>query len=474
MTKMARFSPGAALLATAGLALVFAPGAGATAVADPCSVFQYNSCYIGVDGTDTQTLNAPAPQAYDFVGLGILSTDPIITPPVPPNTGPVSGTLNVDTGGSITLNYLPGTIGSPTFRPLDNSVVVGVSLGSSGALNVNGGAVNTPILFVGQADDARPSTGTADISGGGVVTATLDTGVAGPIPSFNAVNIGRGIGSSGAVTVTGAGSLLNAPAGNISLGRGGSATLDVLAGGQVVGSQTATTVFGSTALASGTTNILVDGVGSKITADQVLLGVGLGSFAPGATPVPDFGSTAHGTGTVDVRNGGEVVADVFSGSGGTLQGNGTITGDVTSTGTVAPGNSPGTLKIDGNFTQTGGVLEIQIAGANVFDIIDVTGVANLENVLIEFLFIDGYAPAAADAFAFLLAPPGGLTITNATYLISGLQPGFDYDVVPGANGELSLIAQNNGVSVPEPGTLVLLGAGLAGIGVRRRSARRRG
>jgi T5SS/PEP-CTERM-associated repeat protein len=470
MTKLARFSRGAALLATAGLASAFAPGASAIVPVGPCTVTAFNSCYIGVDGTDTQTLSTPAPQTYDFVGLGILSTDPGITPPPSP-TGPVSGTLNVNAGGSITLNYLPGTIGSPTFRPLDNSVLVGVSAGSSGALNVNGGSVNTPILFVGQGDDGRSSTGTTSISGGGTVTATLDTGPSGPIPSYNAINIGRGIGSDGAVTVTGPGSTLNAPAGNISLGRGGSGTLNVLAGGQVVGSTTATTIFGSTREVSGTTDILVDGAGSTITADQVLLGVGLGSFAPGATPVPDFGSTAHGTGTLDVRNGGEVLADVFLGSGGTLQGNGTITGNVTSTGTVAPGNSPGTLKIVGDFTHTGGKLEIQIAGATAFDVIDVTGLAVLDNVVIEFLFVDGYAPTAFDEFAFLLAP-GGLTITNPTYLISGLQPGFDYAVTD-ANGKLSLIARNDGVSVPEPGTLLLLGAGLAGIGVRRRAVPRR-
>jgi T5SS/PEP-CTERM-associated repeat protein len=464
MTMIPRLLRGAAVLTTAGLATVFAPAAGAA----PCTVVAFNSCYIGVDGTDTQMLNTTAAN-YDFVGLGVNSSEVGILPPVGAS-GQLSGTLNVNAGGSMTLNYLPLTIGSPTVRPADNSVLLGVSAGSSGTLNVNGGSVNTPLLFVGQGDPGRPSTGTATISSGGTVTATLDSGTSGPLPGFNAVNIGRGPGSIGTVTVTGAGSTLNAPAGYISLGREGSGTLNVLAGGQVVGSQTASTVFGSTATTSGKTAILVDGTGSKLTADQMLLGVGLGTFPPGTRPIPNFGSTNHGNGTLDVRNGGEVaVNDLFVGSGGRLQGNGTITGNVTSTGIVAPGNSPGTLHIAGNFTQTGGALEIQIASASDFDIIDVNGFASLTNVLIEFLFVDGYAPSAGTSFSFLQTT-SGLNNTGSTYAYAGLQPGFGY-TVDDTNGLMTLVATTNGVAVPEPGTLaLLLGAGLAGIGVRRRTA----
>jgi len=487
MTITNRFLRRAAMLAAAGLATGFASTVGAVVVVtDPCTVAAFNSCYIGVDGTDTQTLNTTA-GPYNFVGLGVIATEPGITPPSPPNTGPVSGTLNVNAGGSISLNYLPGTIGAPTFRPVDNSVLLGVSGGSAGTLNVNGGSVTTPILIVGN-DFGRPaSTGTASISGGGKVTATLDSGSSGPIPGYAAVNIGRGAGSTGTVTVAGAGSELNVNAGNgaiqtsngghISVGRSGSGSLSVLDGGQVLGSRALSTIFGSTSDPAGTSSILVDGAGSKLTANQILLGVGLGPFPGGdfgALPVPDFNSPNHGTGTLNVRNGGEVVANVSVGAGGTLRGNGTITGNVTSTGTVAPGNSPGTLKIAGDFTQTGGVLEIQIANATDFDIVDVDGFASLNNVLIEFLFIDGYAPTAGTSFNFLQVGPGSLlTNVGATYQYSGLQPGFEY-AVTSDNGAMTLVARNNGVAVPEPGTLALLLAGLSGFAVRRRAALRHG
>jgi len=49
--------------------------------------------------------------------------------------------------------------------------------------------------------------------------------------------------------------------------------------------------------------------------------------------------------------------------GATLKGSGTIRGDVRNYGTVAPGNSPGTLTVTGNYTENG-VLAIEIAGVD--------------------------------------------------------------------------------------------------------------
>src|SRR5262249_7725391 len=71
--------------------------------------------------------------------------------------------------------------------------------------------------------------------------------------------------------------------------------------------------------------------------------------------------------------------------GGILQGAGTVTGNVTNGGTVAPGLSPGILNIAGNYVQTaGGTLSIEINGIAVgtqYDQLNVTGTITLAGTL---------------------------------------------------------------------------------------------
>src|SRR5204863_300485 len=61
----------------------------------------------------------------------------------------------------------------------------------------------------------------------------------------------------------------------------------------------------------------------------------------------------NATGALDVTN------------GATLKGTGSFTGNVGNAGTVSPGNSPGIVTINGNYTQSSpGILNIEIAGTN--------------------------------------------------------------------------------------------------------------
>ncbi|WP_237764043.1 autotransporter domain-containing protein [Terrimicrobium sacchariphilum] len=89
--------------------------------------------------------------------------------------------------------------------------------------------------------------------------------------------------------------------------------------------------------------------------------------------------------------------------GAILKGAGTIIGDVLNQGTVAPGNSPGTLTIAGNFTQTGtGDLQIEVASSSVFDQLVVTGTASLGGTLAVQSY-NGFQFAYGQQFNFLQA-----------------------------------------------------------------------
>ncbi|HWA53464.1 MAG TPA: hypothetical protein VG816_04755 [Solirubrobacterales bacterium] len=93
-------------------------------------------------------------------------------------------------------------------------------------------------------------------------------------------------------------------------------------------------------------------------------------------------------------------------NGGRLVGVGTVSGSVdNTTGVVAPGSSPGTLAVNGGYTQgSGGSLEIEIAGTGVgqFDKLTIGGGATLGGTL-ALQPTSGYASSAAlgDGIDFL-------------------------------------------------------------------------
>jgi fibronectin-binding autotransporter adhesin len=203
---------------------------------------------------------------------------------------------------------------------------------------------------------------------------------------------------------------------------------------------------------------------SQIDINAATASVG-GNVAVGSTtPTPGLAS-------LTVRNGGVLNATggVTVNASGILGGNGTINGNVTvNGGTVSPGNSPGTLTVNGAYTQVGGELLIEVAGASALDrdLLVVTGLATLQNVLVTFKFTNGFGPTAGFAFDFLSA--GGLNITGNSYAFAGLAPGFAFDVDPTSTGALRFVARTNGSPVDEPSAALLLAIGFAGLAALRR------
>jgi len=85
----------------------------------------------------------------------------------------------------------------------------------------------------------------------------------------------------------------------------------------------------------------------------------------------------------------------------TLMGNGLIIGNVFNNGTVAPGNSIGTLSIDGNYSQKrNGTLQIEV-GPTSNDLLLVSGTANLAGTL-DILSV-AYKPVYGEQIPFLVA-----------------------------------------------------------------------
>jgi fibronectin-binding autotransporter adhesin len=133
------------------------------------------------------------------------------------------------------------------------------------------------------------------------------------------------------------------------------------------------------------------------------------------------------TGVAPTRTGGLVVLD-----GGTLGGAGTLAGsgvEVLSGGRVSPGNSIGTLTVDGDYThRAGAVLHAEINPAGDSDRLQVTGHATLEGGTVE---VDAAAGAYNPATQYtLLTAAGGIQgefdnlITNLAFM----NPILQYDL----------------------------------------------
>jgi T5SS/PEP-CTERM-associated repeat protein len=245
-----------------------------------------------------------------------------------------TGFLTVDTGGQVgTAGNRPsmriGDEGTGTLTVQSDGQVFGTSFdvgyiaGSSGTVTVTGPQASldaTNTIYVG-----RAGTGTMTVSGGAEVASTSNA------------TIGNDAGSSGTVTITGAGSEWT-QSGTMTVGSSGVGTLNVQSGGALV---TSDGIIGSLAGSFGTAN--VSGTGSIWTLSNELQ---VGGGGEGVMNVTSGGRVAiasdwiiadgnAGQGTATVSGAGSRV-DVTDNIGVGLGGSGRLTissgGQVTSAG----------------------------------------------------------------------------------------------------------------------------------------------
>jgi outer membrane autotransporter protein len=123
-------------------------------------------------------------------------------------------------------------------------------------------------------------------------------------------------------------------------------------------------------------------------------------------------------------------------SGSMVGGTGLIAGNLVNNGLVSPGNSPGTLSIGGNFTQTGsGSFLLEAGSLSVFDRLNVTGAAALAGNLTA-TGIAGHTLSVGDRYQFLTAD-GGISGTFDTITMpAGLRGSF---LISGVNNSLGTL-----------------------------------
>ncbi|WP_105440648.1 autotransporter outer membrane beta-barrel domain-containing protein [Neorhizobium sp. T25_13] len=389
------------------------------------------------------------------------------------------GTLNIENGGQVTAGTT--TLGSNTTA-------------SSGTLNISsGGTLQAQSLRVGagagqanfdngilRATAANPTfingfSGTElNLLAGGL---TIDTG--GFAVGTDATS---GFSGVGGLTVTGGGGIFNLLANSIYSGEtqidfGSSLALTgtgavanssrVVANGAFDVSAAAAPAIRSLA---GSGTVLLGAQTLTITnANDTFAGVIGGT---GGLMVTGGNQTLSGvntyTGATTVSGGrlavnGSITSPVATSGAGILGGTGTIFGDVTNAGTIAPGNSIGTLTIAGNYTGTGGTLEVEAVlggDASPTDLLVVTGnTAGTTNVTVINLGGGG----AQTAEGIKIVDVGGVSAGSFSLLGDYVFEG-DQAVVGGA---YAYRLYQGGVSTPADGDWYLRSALLnpSGVGI---------
>lgn len=163
---------------------------------------------------------------------------------------------------------------------------------------------------------------------------------------------------------------------------------------------------------------------------------------------------------------GTVTGDIAFTSSSEFSGTGTVNGSVITAGATLPGQSPGLLTINGDFTQESSAsLIIEIAGTELgsqYDSLLVTGIASIDGLL-GISLLDGFVPASSDTFTILQAGSLIGTFDNApagAFIIPGSGT-FDVQY----SGTAVILSNFQGI--PEPSSLAIL-ALLSPLLLRRR------
>lgn len=254
------------------------------------------------------------------------------------SVGTTTGTLTKDGSGTVTLSGTNTYSGGTTINGGTVQISSDANLGNmAGELAFNGGTLRTSAALTTN----RATT----LNGGG----TVDTN------GFN-VTMSGVIGGAGTLTKTGAGAL------TLTGNNGYSGATTISSGTLQVGDGGTSGTLGTGAITNNGSLVFnrsdALGVGSVITGAGAIRQIGSGLTTLTGNSGAFTGTTSVEAGALAVN--GRLCGTVNVQAGGKLQGTGTVCDTNNfADGTVAPGNSIGTLTVAGNYTGNGGLLDME-------------------------------------------------------------------------------------------------------------------
>lgn len=378
----------------------------------------------GGGGTDTMTVSGGSALIADYFGVGDSGTL-IINNSTVAAVGQSSwigadgtGVVSLANSSMETHGLELGNSGSGTLTLSNSTLVVGdggvlMGNGTSGARGTIQAIVSTLICTNGLLGIGYDEAGSYQVTASNCVMIWGEeivgnvSGSAGSLTLVGGTNsiagdllIGHSAGSTGRVTVTGG--RLEVTNG-ISLGGAGKATLVISNSTVQAASLQVSSPAGTLTFESGTVTVnafvAANGTKEAVTFNGGTLNTKASTVDIGAGFNVGNGTRAAALnlqgGTHSFADGLEIAAQAQ------LRGTGTVVGAVSSSGTVSPGASAGTLAFGSNYTQNAsGVLNIELSSAGSYDVLGVGGTAQLGGTL---NVTNHYSPAPGDTFTFLTA-----------------------------------------------------------------------
>jgi len=324
-------------------------------------------------------------------------------------TGSIFNYVTIEAGGFLTANNLVG------------SAAVSIVNSDGNTINIYGVVQGLAAGVAGIKATGTSSNNVISIRSGGAVTGIDNAIHLGATTNNILYNYGaiaalnnEAIVASDTVSIENSGTITAGSGGTaIQLG-GGNDRLTLIPGSAITGLVRAGAgndilILGGSAGPAAPFNLNLLGPGQQYDEFESLLKQG-GS-------VWTLTGTSTFTGATDVAAGGLVIngtlPSIVTVNGGYLGGTGTIAGLVNAfNGTVAPGNSIGTLNVNGNVTfNNGSFYDVEINGAGQSDLISATGTATLNGGTVNIIPLG--AGFKANTQYTILTAAGGVTGTFA-------------------------------------------------------------